>query len=195
MRSHPIRCSARLAPLTLVTMLTLGCAGDAAPPTSPAGDLGISAAKGGTPGAPSTAVVRFGNNSVGTLKFGFDHPSAHARDNIVPTTVVIRAGGTVTFLVQPPHVVAIYEPGTTPEDIRLIPDVTLFDHTGPPGPPFIPDFYIDEPNGRLFIDPAVPFGPPHSVQYTFEEPGKYLVICAITPHFVFSKMYAWVDVK
>jgi hypothetical protein len=30
---------------------------------------------------------------------------------------------------------------------------------------------------------------------TFDQPGTYLVICAIVPHFVEAKMYAWVVVK
>jgi plastocyanin len=187
----------RLAgPSLLLTAVILGCTGDTTTPSpSDADVMGISAARGGVPGAPTTAVMRFGNNSVGTDRFGPEHPSSHARDNLIPTTVVIRAGGSVTFQVQAPHKVAIYEPGTTPEDIRLIPGVTLFDHAGPPGPPFIPNFYIDEPNGRIFLDPVPAFGPPHDVSYTFTEPGRYLVICAITPHFTAFKMYGWVEVK
>jgi plastocyanin len=180
--------------VAFAAVLATACMSDTGAPTGPDGGAAITSARGGIAGAPADAVVRFGNPDAGTQRFGPTHPSAHAVDNIIPNTVVIRAGGTVTFDVVAPHVVAIYAPGTAPEDIRLIPGVTLVDHVGPPGPPFIPNFYIDEPNGRLFLDPAPAFGPPHSVQYTFDEPGRYLVICAVTPHFAL-KMYAWVDVK
>ena len=186
--------SGRLGSVVLAALLATACDTDAGAPTAPEGNAAITAARGGIAGAPAEAVVRFGNPDAGTERFGPTHPSAHAVDNIIPNTVVIRAGGTVTFDVVAPHLVAIYEPGTTPDDIRLIPGVTLFDHVGPPGPPFIPNFYIDEPNGRLFLDPAPAFGPPHSVQYTFDAPGRYLVICVIAPHFAL-KMYAWVEVK
>jgi plastocyanin len=182
--------------LALTGCLVIACA-DNRGPTAPA-EVAIESAKGGVPGAPTSAVVRFGNNSVGTQKFGFDHPSSHARDNIIPNTTVIRAGGTVTFLVQPAHRVAIYEPGISPEDIRTIPGVTVFDYVAPPmtpGPPFIPSFLLDEPNGRLFFDTSLSFVAERTVEFTFEEPGKYLVICSIFPHFAFSKMFAWVDVK
>ena len=184
----------RLGPVALAALLAMSCTGDTAVPTSSDTDAGIIAAKGGDPGAPTTAVLRFGN-SVGTTRFGPEHPSSHARDNISPNTVVIQAGGTVTFEVLAPHKVAIYEPGVEPEDIRLIPGVTLFDQVGPPGPPFVPNFFIDEPIGRIFLDPAAAFGPPHSVDWTFDDPGRYLVICAVTPHFTAFKMYAWVEVR
>lgn len=181
--------------VALAAVLAAACVGDPGAPAGPDGNEAMALARGGIAGLPAEATVRFGNPDAGTLRFGPEHPSAHAFDNIIPGTVVIRAGGTVTFEVVAPHIVAIYEPGTTPEDIRLIPGVTLVNHVGPPGPPFIPNFYINEPNGRLFIDPAPAFGPPHSVQYTFDEPGRYLVICAIRPHFEIMKMYAWVEVK
>lgn len=183
------------AAFSVAVLLAASCSPESAPLTETLEAPGISAAKGGEPGAPTSAVMRFGNNDAGTSEFGPEHPSSHARDNIIPGTVVIQAGGTVTFQVQTPHRVAIYEPGTRPEDIRLIPGVTVFNHVGPPGPPFIPNFYIDEPIGRLFIEAGPAFGAPHTVEYTFEEPGRYLVICAIFPHFSQFNMYGWVVVR
>lgn len=195
MKTQPVTPAVRIGAAALAAVLAVACVSDTVAPTALDGTAKMTSARGGVPGLPTLAVVRFGNPGAGTMQFGPEHPSAHAFDNIIPNTVVIAAGGTVRFDVAPPHVVAIYQPGTTPEEIRLIPGVTLFDHVGPPGPPFIPNFYIDEPNGRLFLDPAPAFGPPHSVEYTFEQPGKYLVICRIAPHFAFNKMYAWVEVK
>lgn len=36
---------------------------------------------------------------------------------------------------------------------------------------------------------------PGVVDASFSQPGKYLVICNLTPHFSFFKMYRWVIVK
>lgn len=185
----------RIASVVIAVGFTFGCSSDDPSSNPLVPEAGINAAAVGVPGAPTSAVVRFGNNSVGATKFGPAHPSSHARDNIIPSTVVIPAGGSVTFIVQPPHRVAIYDAGTAVTDIRLIPGVTLVNHMGPPGPPFIPNFYIDDPNGRLFIEATPAFGPEHSVEYTFTEPGRYLVICAIAPHFTEFNMYAWVEVR
>jgi hypothetical protein len=30
---------------------------------------------------------------------------------------------------------------------------------------------------------------------TFDEPGKYLIVCTVVPHFTLAKMYAWVVVR
>jgi hypothetical protein len=30
---------------------------------------------------------------------------------------------------------------------------------------------------------------------TFSTPGRYLIICNVTPHFAVDHMYGWVDVK
>lgn len=195
MKSRDRRSAVRIASVVIAVGFTFSCSGDDPSSTPLEPEAGINAARLGVPGAPTSAVVRFGNNSVGTTEFGPVHPSSHARDNIIPSTVVIPAGGSVTFMVQPPHRVAIYEAGTALADIRLIPEVTLVSHMGPPGPPVIPDFYIDEPDGRIFIEPLPAFAPEHSVEYTFPEPGRYLVICGVAPHFTEFNMYAWVEVR
>ena len=72
-----------------------------------------------TASSAMTATMQFGQPNVGS-----DYPpvpphdqSAHAKDNIVPRTVVIDKGGTVTFNTFGVHQVAIYAPGTEPDDI------------------------------------------------------------------------------
>jgi hypothetical protein len=92
------------------------------------------------------------------------------------------------------HQVAVYRPGTEPSDIRIdqttLEDVNL-------GPFTIPDFRINDPRNRIVL------GPPQRLfdqQWTtpagtFANPGRYLVICTTVPHFVVSKMWAWVTVK
>jgi plastocyanin len=120
--------------------------------------------------------------------------SGHARDHVYPREVVIRVGGQVNFEIDLVHQVAIYEPGTLPGDIEVSPatleDVDL-------GPFAIPNFRINDPNNRIVL------GPPQQLfeqnwttpAGTFDQPGRYLVICTTVPHFVASKMWGWVTVK
>jgi len=132
-----------------------------------------------------SATVQFGNDDAGSP---FPPPSGHdasfnAKDNVIPRTAVISAGGMVTWNVPGIHQVAVYRPGITPGDI--VPTGNL--ETNP---------FVDDPNGRLALQ-ANPFGPPRppTFEHTFSAPGKYLIICNFLPHFVFAKMYGWIDVK
>jgi hypothetical protein len=150
---------------------------------------------------PPTATVQFGLGRLGARPpttsscvpttpppcFPRDHDSAaHAADSMVPGTVVIAAGGTVTFNVTGRHKIAIYAPDTAPEDI----DVTLLQPPIPPGT-------INDPTARLARSPSLtgtdeaplPWTPPAG---TFGRAGRYLVICEILPHFAEFHMYGWV---
>lgn len=133
-------------------------------------------------GPPDSAVMEFGRD----LGSGcnppecFDDASFHADDKIVPGAVAISAGGEVTFNINGFHQVAIYEPGTKPADIDT--GILLF------------DFFIDDPNGRVELGlPA--FAGPRAETFTFDEPGKYLVICTVLPHFEEAQMWGWVIVN
>jgi plastocyanin len=140
-------------------------------------------------GVPLTAVMRFGDPATGSPfppQVGHDM-SVHAKDKLVPRTVVIAAGGTVTFEVAPVHRVAIYDDGTTPADISLA-------NQAPPPLPGLPP-QIDDANNRLALQSAAGFVTPRTFSYTFAEPGRYLVICVTTPHFVTGDMWGWVIVK
>ena len=137
----------------------------------------------------SSATVRFGNPTVGSPFQPplFDHDSSFkAADTLIPHTSVISAEGNVTFNIAGFHQAMIYEPGTTLDDIDV--------------PPFPPEsnILINEGDGLLAASP-VPFGgfqgPWTPDADTFDEPGKYLVLCNVTPHFAFAKMYGWVNVK
>lgn len=133
----------------------------------------------------SSATVRFGNPDAGSPfpPPAFEHDSSsNARDNLIPRTSVISAGGNVTFDVAGFHQPAVYEAGTAPGDINV-----------PPFPvPF--NLFIDDPNGRLALGAPVP-GPWTPPANTFDTPGRYLVLCNVTPHFAFFNMYGWVIVK
>jgi plastocyanin len=136
-------------------------------------------------GPDGSATVRFGNPEAGSPYPPpvFDHDSSsNARDNLIPRTSVIAAGGNVTFTVAGFHQVAVYRAGTEPGDITV--------------PPFPPNLFINDPVNRLAMQPAPgvqgPWMPPAG---TFSAPGRYLIICTITPHFAIDNMYGWVIVK
>lgn len=143
-------------------------------------------------GISDHVTVAFGRDDVGSPAApGSGHDaSGHAKDKVVPSTIVLARGGTITFDMGTFHQVAIYGPGTTPEDVDLSTIVDL-----EAGPIVIPNFLIDDSdawieNGPFSFEPMSWTSSPG----TFSEPGRYLVICAVVPHF-FVKMYAWVIVK
>ncbi|HEV8364313.1 MAG TPA: hypothetical protein VGQ52_12400 [Gemmatimonadaceae bacterium] len=146
-------------------------------------------------GLPSNAVIEFGRTGVGSP---FPPPSGHdmsghAYDKILPHTVNIAAGGSVTFNILPIHAVAVYDDGTKPADITLT-DATLDDLIL--GPITIPNFVINDPANRIANGPAPGFaGSWTTPAGTFDNPGTYLVICKILPHFAVTKMYAYVKVQ
>ena len=134
---------------------------------------------------PATATVRFGRPETGSpFPPAADHDhSSHARDNLVPRTVVIARGGSVTYQVRGFHQVAIYRPDTQPEDIS-VPASGL----------------INDPDGRVALGPPPPPPPNRALDWTtppgtFAEPGRYLVICAVRAHFLEDEMYGTVIVQ
>jgi plastocyanin len=138
--------------------------------------------------SPLSATIQFGQPDVGSsYPPSANHDeSAHAKDNLVPRTVVIDAGGTVTFNVPAgTHQIAIYGPGTEAEDIDTTNLVALC-----PGPALR---IINDPTNRVALMTR-PCGTPWQAHYTFANPGRYLVICAFLPHFEVG-MYGWVEVR
>ena len=127
--------------------------------------------------ANAPAVMVLGNPDAGTdyRPAGVHDQSLHARDRMNPGTVVIDAGESVTFQVNPGHRVAIYDDGMKPEDIL---------NNNPGG-------FVLYPVNRLFLQPnAAP-----QFTFKFERPGRYLVICAIKSHFFGANMWGWVVVR
>lgn len=185
------------APLLLaaVALLAYACSQQAPAAPSPAADRGAASAVPGADASvqsegatPLTATIKFGHDGVGS---GYPPPaghdqSGHAVDTLIPTTVVIKQGGTVYFETFGVHQLAIYNPGKRPEDVNV---AVL---TAPPaGCPPVP--LINDPVNRLaFI--SKPCGPPVTLSYTFANKGRHLVICAFVFHFVDFKMYGWVNV-
>jgi plastocyanin len=145
--------------------------------------------------------MQFGQVNVGSpFPPGSGHDgSAHAADNIVPRTVVIKVNGTVTFnLPASVHQINIYKPGTQPEDV----DVSITNRTtlAAQGCSGLPAALLNAPivigTGGTNFEAAIPVTclQPTQKTYTFTQPGRYLVICAFLPHFEVG-MYAWVEVK
>ena len=120
--------------------------------------------------------MRFGNDDVGS---SFPPISEHDERatgscNLIPRTVTIAKGGRVTYDILVRfgiHQVAVYEAGTTPDDIDL------------QGPfPFIKD----APDGResswdAAVNAVTGTGTWTTAPATFDEPGRYLVLCNFTP--------------
>ncbi len=181
--------------LIAVAVVALTSCGRTEAPVSPLHPDG-SAHAAAAPGIPTEARVQFGIDAHGSPFDPADEHdgSGHARDHIYPREVVIARGGRVVFDVDEFHQVAVYARGTEPSDIR-VDDTTLEDVNF--GPFTIPDFRINDPTNRIARGPSQGLVP-HvwtTPAGTFAEPGRYLVICTTTPHFVFANMWAWVTVK
>jgi hypothetical protein len=162
-------------------------------PPTPNAPTGTTNAQGGG-NSPSTATMKFGMDHLGSpFPPGSEHDaSAHAKDNLVPRTVVIDLNGTVTFELPPTvHQIAVYRPGTEPEDIRT---TAAFLTPGGRGCPPVP--LINDPLNRLAVlNTQACAGGPLTVSRQFTLAGRHLVICTFLPHFVNVQMYGWVIVR
>jgi plastocyanin len=138
------------------------------------------------------ATIEFGRDQLGSPfppPSGHD-ASGHSRDSLFPREVVIDKGGTVTFVMGASgvHEVAIYKPGTEPDDINT----SLL---SPPAPKCPPVPTINDPKNRVaIVSDQVCEGGSAKPTWTFQTPGRYLVICTFLPHFNVG-MYGWVTVR
>lgn len=106
---------------------------------------------------------------------------------VIPEVAKIKAGGTVNFIIAGLHQVIVYDDGTRPGDI----DANLTTPTTgmPAGVPLIAD-----PDRRIYRGPDPSLQPADRVEVVhFDEPGTYLVICGVLPHFQ-NGMYGFVRV-
>jgi len=112
-------------------------------------------------------------------------PPATNQHLLIPYVAMIRAGGSVNFIISGLHQIGIYEPGTELTDID--PDLIAQPPTMPPT--------INDPDRRLYrgISP-IGIAQDRIEVVTFAEPGLYLVVCLVRPHFVNDKMHGYVKV-
>lgn len=171
----------------LFTVLTAACAQPGSSPVNPTGSGSTLASS-----TPGSATVRFGNDTVGSrfpTPSGHDQ-SGHARDNLIPRTVVIDQGGTVTFVMGGRvHQVGIYDDGTSPDQVSRAGAVVK---AGCPPAPYITG--AGDPNLVAILGQPMCAGGASSVSYKFDSPGKYLVVCLFIPHLDLA-MYGWVEVR
>lgn len=154
------------------------------------------------------------NGKIVTVAFGAGlntaQPGNAQNHHILPDEIKVSVGDVVNFVVAGLHVIRVYDRGVRLRDVKdQIPDecevnpapATCF----PGGPvPVIPTFDLAiYYQGLNSIPPAAPpmvppFAPLSLAQnrvepVSFLKPGRFLVICAVLPHFN-DKMYAWVRV-
>ena len=127
-------------------------------------------------GPLATATVSFGAWPTDPALDRFVVSTAPQKPNVhqlIPYEVKIKAGGSVNFVIAGFHLVLVYDNGTQKSDI----DASLLIPGFPPG-------MIDDPDGRIYrgLDPRlVPQDRVEVVQ--FANPGTYLAICGVLPHF------------
>ncbi|MGH9791034.1 MAG: hypothetical protein ACRD5W_07485 [Candidatus Acidiferrales bacterium] len=139
-------------------------------------------------GPLASATVSFGQWSAAPLD-RFPNVSAPVVPNqhqLTPNEVTIKAGGAVNFVIAGFHLVTVYDDGTEAGQINV-------NSTVPPtagGPPL-----INDSNNRIYrgLDPSLQ--PQDRVEVvSFPNPGTFLVICGVRPHFVNDRMFGFVRV-
>ena len=149
-------------------------------------------------GPLATATVSFGAWASGINRRANLGATAGLPNNVhalIPNEVKIQAGGTVNFIIAGFHLVVVYDDGTQPGDINTAITVPPTNAVAPP--------LIDDATNRIYrgIDPTTlpflqgpmqqgPVGPPFQpvlqdrVEVVhFPNPGTFLVICGVLPHF------------
>lgn len=173
-------------------LLAAACTGTDGGPASPTGErpsLDEKVDQGGT--GSSSAVVLFGDHAAGSpFPPAVHDQSFHAKDKIVPRTVVLDQGGEVRFEIGPEHQVAIFEPGTRPKDV---------DATETVEDPELPDplerIVYDEGRVALSPGPTAEHTTWTTPGGTFAQPGRCLMICTTNLHFLDADMYGWIEVR
>ena len=122
-------------------------------------------------------------------------PGNPANHHVLPRTIEIKAGGVVNFAVAGFHQIIVYNPGIQASDIVA--------------PAFPPNLFMNYNLGTAYyvgINPrnanagtppaaATVFNGDNRIEsVSFSQPGVYLVLCNVTPHFN-DGMYAYVRVS
>ena len=137
-------------------------------------------------GPLTNATVSFGAWMTPLDRFPNASPRTANHHELLPNEVTIKAGGSVNFIIAGFHHVLVYNGGKSPADVNTS---LLISPTNQPMPPL-----INDPNRRIYrgLDPSTQ--PQDRVEVVhFDEPGIYLVICGVLPHFQ-EGMFGWVRV-
>jgi plastocyanin len=117
-------------------------------------------------------------------------PPATNNHGVLPSTVRIKAGGSVSFIISGLHQIVVYGPDVRPEDIVVTLPTGAATTGVPAGVPL-----VNDPNNRIYRgpDPSLlgSFDRVESVH--FPNSGRYLVICGVRGHFV-TGMFGYVEV-
>jgi plastocyanin len=132
-------------------------------------------------GPLASATVSFGQWQTHPPLDRFPNVSDRFRNQhqLIPYEVRIMAGGSVNFIISGFHHILVYGDGTQPTDINYALTIPV---SVPPGPPL-----INDPANRIYrgLDPSA-LGPVQDrvEVVNFHEPGAYLVVCGVLPHFL-----------
>jgi plastocyanin len=139
-------------------------------------------------GPMANATVSFGQWQTDPPLDRFPNVSPIVGNNhaLIPHEIRIKAGGSVNFIIAGFHQVIVYGDGTRPADINV--NNTIAPTAG--GPPL-----INDPRNRRYrgLDPSLQSQDRVEVVH-FPDPGTFLVICGVFPHFVNDEMFGFVRV-
>jgi len=136
-----------------------------------------------------------------TVSFGAGlntaQPGNPANHHVLPTTIEIKAGGVVNFAVAGFHQIVVYQPGIEADDIVppvFVPPATNLFMNYNLGTAYYVGINPGDANPGTPVTPAGVFNGANRLEsVSFSQPGVYLVVCNVTPHFN-DGMYAYIRV-
>jgi hypothetical protein len=140
-------------------------------------------------------------------------PNNAANHHIIPDTIRINVGDVVSFNVAGLHYIRVYGNGVRLTDVKLqipdecevnpLPPAVFPPQCGAPPVPLVSAgplaVYYEGINPLVSPQPGPPFAQAAAATnrvepVSFLQPGRYLAICAVLPHFN-DRMYAWIEVR
>ena len=140
-------------------------------------------------------------------------PGNPANHHVIPEAIRVRVGDIVSFNVSGLHYIRVYGNGVKLDQVKLeipdecevnpLPPATFAPQCGAPPVPLVSagalSVYYNGINPLVVPQPGPPFALASAATnrvepVAFLAPGRYLVICAVLPHFN-DKMYAWIEVR
>jgi plastocyanin len=140
-------------------------------------------------------------------------PGNSANHHVIPDTIRVNVGDVVNFSVAGLHIMRVYGNGVKLSDVKAqipdecevnpLPPATFPPQCGAPPVPVVSpgslSVYYQGINPLVSPQPGPPFAQASAATnrveaVSFLDPGRYLVICAVLPHFN-DGMYAWIEVR